>query len=212
MKEFWRSHEWPAGERRYHWLVVFDDQPEVHECHAAHVPVLARFEGLIDPVPPEWLHLTLQSLCPTTAATGDELTALRAAVARRLADLPPPRVQLGPPRIDGAAVTWAVYPEQELARVQQRVREASLDVLGADRVAAQRGVWWPHVTLGYGARDDPADDLAGALVRARLPRVEVTVGAVTLVDQEQDLARRQYRWRGIASVPIGAPGPPAASL
>lgn len=204
MKDFWKAHEWPAGERRLHWLVVFDHQPRVHECHAAHAPVLERFRRLVDPVPVEWLHMTLQSLCPTTAATPGERERLLTATRERLADLAPPRVQLGPPRIDGGAVTWAVYPEDELATLQERVRGAALDVLGPTRVAPQRSRWWPHVTLAYGAAEDPADDdLAAALARARLPRAEVTVAEVTLVDEQQDLVRREYRWKEIAPVPVG---------
>lgn len=204
VREFWSRHEWPAGERRYHWLVVFDDQPEVRECYVPHLPVLEKHRAVVDPVPPEWLHLTLQSLCPTTQASSGELGELSANAADRLAGLIPPRVQLGPPRIDGGAVTWAVYPEHDLEAVQEQVRQASVDVLGTDRVTGRRGRWWPHVTLAYGAADDPADDLAGALARARLPRTEITIDRVMLVDEEQDLDLREYRWEAINTVPVGS--------
>lgn len=204
MRDFWREHAWPEGQRRFHWLVVFDGDHPVHACHAAHAPVLRRFPEVADLVPVEWLHMTIQSLCPTTDTGPDELARLVAAVRDRLADTSPPRVQVGPARLDGAAVTWAVYPEEELAGVQDRVRRASIDVLGDGRVWPQARRWWPHITLAYGAADQPADDLAGALVRGRLPRVDIIVTELALVDEEQDLRRREFRWREIDRVRIGA--------
>jgi 2'-5' RNA ligase len=210
VKDFWRAHAWPDGQRRYHWLVVFDEDHPVHACHAAHAPVLRRFPQLVDLVPAEWLHLTIQSLCPTTDARPEEIERLAGVVRERLADTAPPRVQLGPARPDGGAVTWAVYPEQELAAIQSRVRRASVEVLGEDRVWPQARHWWPHVTLAYGAADDPADDLAAALVRDRLPRVDITITELALVDEEQDLRRREFRWREIGRVPLGGAGSGAA--
>lgn len=204
MKDFWREHAWPEGQRRFHWLVVFDDGHPVRACYAAHAPVLRRFPAVADLVPVEWLHMTIQSLCPTTEAGPDELARLAALVRDRIADTAPPRVQVGPARLDGAAVTWAVYPEEELAEIQDRVRRASIEVLGEHRVWPRARHWWPHITLAYGAADQPADDLAAALVRARLPRVDVTVPELALVDEEQDLRRREFRWRAIDRVRIGA--------
>lgn len=204
MKEFWRRHEWPLGERRLHWLVTFDGDAAVLGCHAAHLPLLNEYRRLVDVVPPEWLHMTLESLCPPTAATPEELDRLLVEARRALSHLSSPIVQLGPARIDGGAVTWAVYPVAPIARVQEEIVGASHGVLGPDRVTPRRGPWWPHVTLGYGAADDPADDLAGALARAPLPRVDVTISEVALVDEEQDLRRREYRWRELGRVPVGA--------
>lgn len=205
MKDFWRAHAWPAGQRRFHWLVVFDDDHPVHACYAAHVPVLRRFPHLADLVPAQWLHMTIQSLCPTTDTGPEEMARVAAVVRDRLADTAPPRVQLGPARLDGGAVTWAVYPEEELAAIQDEVRRASIEVLGDDRVWPQARHWWPHITLAYGAADGPADDLAGALARSRLPRVDTTITELALVDEEQDLQRREFRWREIDRVPIGRP-------
>lgn len=203
MRNFWHTHQWPAGERRLHWLVVFDRQPEVHSCYAAHLPVLEQHQHLVDIVPAEWLHLTLQSLCPMAAVSADDLRTLVTATQHRLSTVAVPRVQLGPARIDGGAVTWAVYPEEGMSHVQEAVRLCSTEMLGAERVAQRRGRWTPHVTLGYGAAYDPADDLAAALASTGLPRVDITVTEVALVDVEQDPNRRQYRWRDIAAVKIG---------
>lgn len=203
MRDFWRTHQWPVGERRLHWMILFSDQPEVHSCHAAYLSVLEQHRHLVDIVPTEWLHLTVQSLCPMTEVSADELDGLLAETRQRLSRTVPPRVQLGPARIDGAAVTWAVYPENELSHVYDEVRSSSLDLLGAERVARRGSIWSPHVTLGYGATDDPADDLAAALAFSRPPRVEVTITEVALVDVEQDFANRQYRWKRLAGVTIG---------
>lgn len=204
MRNFWQRHAWSGEPRRYHWLVTFDHDAAVARCAAAHAPVLARHRGVVDPVPAAWLHLTLQPLCPVGHVDTGELDSLAHAAGRELAAQSPVRVQLGPARIDGAAVTLAVHPEEELATVQHRVAHASRRVLGEQRAPARRSRWWPHVTLAYGAvENDPADDLAAELARTPLPRVEVTIRAVALVDQVQDLHRREYRWRTVATVPLG---------
>jgi 2'-5' RNA ligase len=203
MRNFWRTHQWPVGERRLHWLVEFDRQPAVHSCYAAHLPVLERHQQLVDIVPVEWLHLTVQSLCPMPAVAADDLDTLVTATRHRLSRVAVPHVQLGPARIDGGAVTWAVYPEEGLSHVQEAVRLCSTDLLGAERVAQRRGRWSPHVTLGYGAADGPADDLAAALAFTGLPRVETAITDVALVDMEQDFAGSQYRWKRLAGVKIG---------
>lgn len=204
MRNFWRTHTWPDNERRLHWLVVFGEDTGVQECYEHHVDLLRQYSHLLDVVPPQWLHMTIQSLCPTPGTDAEEISELAGAVRRELGDVGPPQVQLGPARIDGGAVGWAVYPEAGLADIHARVREASRKVLGDQRIRQQRGRWWPHVTLGYGAADEPADDLAAALARAGLPRVDVTIGELALVDQEQDLVRREYRWQMINAVSLGS--------
>lgn len=203
MRNFWRTHQWPAGERRLHWFVTFDHQPAVHSCYAAHLPVLEQHQHLVDIVPVEWLHLTVQSLCPMTAVRTDDLRELAATTGHRLSEMTVPHVQLGPARIDGGAVTWAVYPEESLSEVRETVRLCSTEILGEERAGRRRDRWSPHVTLGYGAADDPADDLAAALAFTELPRVEVAITEVALVDVEQDLTWRQYRWEPIAGVRVG---------
>jgi 2'-5' RNA ligase len=203
MRNFWRTHTWPESERRLHLLVVFGGDKKVRDCYKEHVPLLGQYRHLLDIVPPEWLHMTVQSLCPITSAAAEELDELVRAVRDEVLEVTPPIVQLGPARTDGGAVTWAVYPETGLVDIHARVRKASLETLGNERVSDQRNRWWPHVTLAYGAVDEPADDLDAALARAGLPRVGATISELALVDQEQDLGDREYRWREIATVPIG---------
>lgn len=202
MKDFWTSHRWPKGERRLHWFVVFEDEPLISACYNAHVPVLEAHNDVVDVVAPEWLHMTLVSLCPPTALSTPDIDSLVRVATERLSKIPPPFVQLGPARVDGAAVTWAVYPGDGVMQVQQAVHQASIEVLGNDRTRTRGTRWWPHVTLGYGTRDDPADELAADLAREMLPRVDVNIADVALVNLEQDLAQREYRWETLHTVNI----------
>jgi 2'-5' RNA ligase len=198
MRDFWETHHWPQGERRAHWHILFEDQPDVHEFARAHAELLAQHQEL-SPVPVEWLHATLQSVGPLSPA----LAAAVADAARpALARIEPFEIEIGPAQAIHNGVVPAIYPEDRISQLFWALRQATESVIGAEQMPKAPDRFWPHLSLAYsGARWDH-DDLSRSLAKLRPPRPRMTVTRAVLVDQEQ-VWRDKYTWTVIAEVPLG---------
>ncbi|WEH37849.1 2'-5' RNA ligase family protein (plasmid) [Streptomyces sp. AM 4-1-1] len=202
MRDFWETHHWPAGERRAHWHLLFEDQPAVHDFARAHTEVLHRYPEL-NPVPVQWLHATVQSIGPLTPAAA---AAVAAAARPALAAIEPFAIEIGPAQAIHNGVVPAIYPENRITDLYWTLRRVTEHVVGTQTMPKAPEVFWPHLSLAYsGARWDH-DELSRALVRLRPPRPRMTVTRAVLVDQKQTW-RDKYTWTVIAEVPLGRPTP-----
>ncbi|MCM3883073.1 2'-5' RNA ligase family protein [Frankia sp. R82] len=198
MRDFWGRHLWPAGERRWHWHLLPPPEAATRLVDAYELGVCPE----VDAVPAGWMHLTLLSVGPIGAASPTEMVA---AVAERCAGLAPVRLTLGPAYVARSGVLLRVAPEAPVVALYQAI----VGALGMVESASFR----PHVSLGYGTRDQADDSALQAWLDARHPPpVEITVSGVSLVDQVQDLQARQYRWTPQAHVDFTGPaaGTPTA--
>ncbi|MEU5833085.1 2'-5' RNA ligase family protein [Streptomyces diacarni] len=198
MRDFWETHHWPEGERRAHWHLLFSDQPSVHDFARAHTDLLARHPEL-SPVPIDWLHATLQSIGPlTTEQTGAVEEAARPALRK----VQPFELEIGPAQVIHNGVVVALYPEEQISALFWALRQATEEVVGAERIPGRPSRFWPHLSLAYSNAHWDSDDLARALVKLRPPRARITVSHAVLVDQQQ-LWRDKYIWRPLTRVPLG---------
>lgn len=198
MRDFWETHHWPAGERRAHWHLLFEDQPAVHEFARAHADILGRHPEL-SPVPVEWLHATLQSIGPLNAATA---VAVADAARTALSGIEPFEIEIGPAQAIHNGVVPAIYPEEKISELYWTLRHATEGVVGAETMPKAPERFWPHLSLAYSAAQWDHDELSRALVKLRPPRPRMTVTRAVLVDQEQ-VWRDKYTWTVIAEVPLG---------
>lgn len=204
MRDFWKTHHWPEGERRAHWHVLFDDQPAVHDFAHAHADLLAQHPEL-HPVPVEWLHATLQSIGPLTPDVAD---AVAAAARPALAALEPFDIEIGPAQALHNGVVPAIHPEEGISELYWALRRATEDVVGAETMPAAPDRFWPHLSLAYSGAQWDHDGLSRALAQLRPPRPRMTVTRAVLVDQEQAW-RKTYTWTVLADVPLGTDAAPA---
>jgi 2'-5' RNA ligase len=196
---WWWRPGWALGRSFYTWHITFANQPGLHELAESYAPLLASLP-MLDPVPIQWLHLTMQGVGFTDEIDRDDIDAIVQAAARRLAELRPLEVTLGPPQVDPEGVLLPVRPVEPLDEVRGRVRAAIADVWGTDQVPEAQS-WWPHVTLAYANTAGPIEPVADTLTAQPEQRADVEITAVSLIDLNRD--NKAYEWVDVATVRLG---------
>lgn len=193
---YWRPG-WQPGTRFYTFHVTWRDQPGVQELGAHTRERLAGIPGL-DPVPGEWLHLTMQGIGFAHEVSDADLETVTAAARTRLASVAPASVVLPPPRAASEGVATGAVPPRGLDQVRDAVRAAIADAWGTRRVP-ENATWTPHVSFAYASADGPAAPV-DAVLRG-LPGAVVTVSAVDLIRLGRD--RLIYEWETVSRFPLG---------
>jgi 2'-5' RNA ligase len=183
----WRSG-WRPGRRKYTWYFTFGDHQEVHDLAASYQARLAALPDL-DLIPARWLHLTTQGVGFTDEVSDQEVAALLAASAGRLAGLPPQRVTLGPALVAPEAILLQVAHADGLAAIRRELREAIAEVLGEARLAGG-DEWMPHVSVAYSHGTGPAAPYLAAVDGGGT--AEIVISAVKLIILGRD--ERLYEW------------------
>lgn len=201
MKNFFDPNRiWKNGGPYPHVLVLLSDYPEFRAYARAHHELLAEYGERLGVIPEEWLHSTVQGIHHTV--DNDQMDQLRQALANKMRDVKPFPVQLGPVWPGITAVTVAVYPEDGMAALNDRVRAAADDVPGISlRKREQR--FWAHASLSYVRQDFDSDPLNRALRALRPPRADITIDRVHLVNQYQHPDKGYYTWDVVEELPLG---------
>jgi 2'-5' RNA ligase len=198
MADHWRPKPGRRpGQPRYHWHMLFHDQPEVRLLAAAAQRKLAGLSGL-DLVPEPWLHLTTFAVGYADEVPEASLDVLAAAAGQALAGVAPVPVTLGRIGYYPEAVVLAVEPPGALQPVLDAVTAATR-AAGCDG-RTSTSPWLPHVTVAYSHDTGPAAPIIAALGRW-LPRTEITIRSVSLVAQTQ--VGRSWQWQPVAEVELG---------
>ena len=204
------DHWWPRPGRRpgrelYHWHMLLHDQPAVRAMAAAAQERLAGLPGL-DPVAPDWLHLTAYIVGFADEVPARAIATMISEARELLAGVAPITVGFGRVWFSPQAVVLPAEPIRALDPVLDAVRTAA-------RRAGCEGhhegdPWLPHVSVAYGNGDWPAEPVIAALGR-RLPPIEVDMRSVSLVAQTQ--VGRSWQWRPVAEVPLAGRAEPPVS-
>jgi 2'-5' RNA ligase len=197
---WWWRPGWRVGRSFYTWHVTFTGQPAAAQLVADYAPVLERLPQL-DPVPLEWLHLTMQGIGFTDEVDRSDVDRIVDAARKRCAELEPFTVTIGPARVDPETIQMPVQPVEPLAALRHAIRAAIGDVWGAENVPEPADGYRPHVSLGYSNTAGSADPVADALAHHGEHVAEVTVSAVSLIDLNRD--RKAYEWAEVATASLG---------
>jgi hypothetical protein len=122
---WWWRPGWRPGRRQYAWHLTFGDQTvspgqaDLRQVMGGYQARLAEPPGL-DPVPAEWLHLTVQGIGFADEIDTAEVDRIVAAARRRCAALAPVRVTLGsiletPASMVTLALKSALFPKNMLS-------------------------------------------------------------------------------------------------
>ena len=192
----WRP-EWRPDRPCLYWYLTFD-----RDTLAAAVgpEVLAAVAGTtwLDPVPPEWTHLTLCDLGFVDEVPTEVVARAAGELDRVLETTELPTLTLGPLVGMDSALVLATEPLEELRALQGLVRTAAESALGPGRQVVHRHAFWPHVSLGYVNRDVPPEEVLAVTAPFEHLRVEVPVAGLVLAAVTR--RRRHYQWsvRGVS--------------
>jgi 2'-5' RNA ligase len=197
---WWQRPGRTPGRELYHWHMLLHDQPAVRALAAAAQERLAGLPGL-DPIAPEWLHLTTLIVGFADDVTERTIETMVSEARRLLAGVAPITVQFGRIWYSYQAIVLPAEPIRALDPVLEAVRTA------AERAGCpghhEGDPWLPHLSVAYSSGDGPVEPIEAALGR-RLPSVDVAMRSVSLVAQTQ--VGRSWQWRPVAEVPLAGGG------
>jgi 2'-5' RNA ligase len=194
---YWRPG-WRPGRSFYTWHLTFADSPAVTGLVTAYADVLAALPG-IDPVPPQWLHLTMQGVGFADRVPLADLDEIVLAAESRLARSAPFKVTIGPAVVDPETVQLPVTPVAPLQDLRDRLRAAIGDVWGPDAIPELPQLN-PHVSLGYWNTPAPIAPLIHQLAKAPAATATTTITAVSLINLNRD--RQMYEWTPIKNLTL----------
>ena len=194
---WWWRPGWREGRSFYTWHVTLADQPGARNLVERYAPTLAALR-VLDPVPLQWLHLTLQGVGFTDEVDRSDVDRIVSAARDRCRQLAPFTVTIGPAHVDPETIQMPVRPLEPLSELRLALRRAIGDVWGEHNVPEPEDGFRPHVSLGYSNSAGPAAPVAEALdARAGLT-AEVTVSHVSLINLNRD--SNAYEWADVAIV------------
>jgi 2'-5' RNA ligase len=202
---WWWRPGWQAKRHFYACHFTFGDQPELQDLVAEYQEAVRAVAGL-DPIPVQWLHLTMQGIGFVDEVGADQIARFAAVAAEKLARIPAPVVTFHQPVIRPEAIYLPAQPADDIQAVRLAVREAIAEALGESGLenTQQLARYRPHVSLAYSNTDQPAGPILKALSHADPSPATITLQHVDLLEYHRD--RRMYEWTSAQPVAIGSEG------
>lgn len=193
---------WRPGVRQgrhwYTWHTIFHSSEQLRAHVAAYQEALQDF-GFLDPVPLEWLHLTMQDIGFTDEVTRTELDKVLTSARGRLAGLGSFEIEFGAPSVWGEGVVICPTPTSVFGDIHHELREAISSALGSSRLTGSAS-FTPHVSLGYANDSGPTKPIASALAAVSPTPVKVEVSEISLLSLDRDT--RVYKWDLVGTAPL----------
>jgi 2'-5' RNA ligase len=196
---WWWRPGWRVGTRFYAWHITQNDQPGVHDLAQRYRTALSTIDTL-DPIPDEWLHMTLQGVGHVEDINIAALDFLTLRVADRLRALAPITTSYQRADITSEAVILTPEDPEAFAEVRRAIRAGITDALG--ECPESEDGFRAHVSVAYGNADADAAPIREALDQAEpATSSTATYAKVSLIRMHRD--QRMYEWDVIREVPLG---------
>jgi 2'-5' RNA ligase len=197
-----RTHPWPAGRRDLHWHLL--PHPVAARQLVEPYRELAHRPGL-EPVPAQWLHVTVLHSGPEQEASTQEVQEITARVRKAVAGTGAVELTFARPAIGNVAIERAARPGAAARRLWEATWAATREVVG-ERWPLLPTTYYPHTSIAYAGRDAQLADrgeLKQALSDIDGGEVTLTFPTLALVSQWHD--GRQIIWEHLADVPLTGP-------
>ncbi|MFF2820458.1 2'-5' RNA ligase family protein [Kitasatospora cineracea] len=198
-----RRNPWPTGRRDLHWHVLPD--PVTARALAGTWHAAAAHPGL-NPVPEQWLHVTVLHAGPTSEASGEQIQAMADLVREQARHVAPFDLLLGRPQVGTVALECAGTPGAPARRLWELTAAATRAVFGNEPPLLP-ALYYPHCSIAYAGPDGHlADRTALKALLSDVPGGPVTIPVtrLALVSQWHD-GRSLIQWEPLLEIPLGAP-------
>ncbi|MGH3773982.1 MAG: 2'-5' RNA ligase family protein [Pseudonocardiaceae bacterium] len=156
---------------------------------------------MLDLVPPDGLHLTLQKVGFTDEIDSSQLQAAANTTAQRCTGLASFVLHIGWLAGSQGAIRFTALPVKTVVRVRHVVLEALGDCGPTTNQPAESTAFWPHVSIAYCNKATPATPAIERVAPLRsLAPAKVHVHTLDLVELQRD--GKKYRWNKIAQVEL----------
>lgn len=199
--DHWRASAcgWGPAVRWYAVHTTFHEHAELHVHAQQWRRVLAPFTQL-DPVPDEWLHLTMQGVGRRGEVKDADVETIADRATARLSRIEPFDLTFGAPEFTPEAVRFEPTPATPVAAARAEVRNAIASRWSEVPESADGFI--PHVTIGYGNRLEDAGPIVEALTAADIPPVTIRITHIDLILLGRD--EGMYTWDIAQPMPLKA--------
>jgi 2'-5' RNA ligase len=188
---WWPRPGWKPGRIIYTWHLTFEHATELHD-------LASDLQARLEPVPLQWLHLTMQGVGYVDEIEQEQVDAIVSAVQRRVAEVPSFDVTFARAVILGEAIVVEPEPAEPIHDLYATIRRGIADVAGRDHLHAgpeQKDGFRAHVSIAYSHIDTDARPYREALDSAPIKPANVQVSEAALIRQDRVLAPEWvYRW------------------
>jgi 2'-5' RNA ligase len=196
---WWWRPGWQVGTRFYAWHITQDHQPDVHALVNQYREAVNTF-GTLDPIPDQWLHMTLQGVGHVEDIDGPTLDRVTDAVTESMRSLAPVTTSYKRAHISREALILPPDAPEAFTDVRRAIRQGITDALG-DCPEAEAG-FRAHVSAAYSnAKADAAPIRAALDLAEPSTPAAATYTHVSLIRMHRD--RRMYEWETVHTVPLG---------
>jgi 2'-5' RNA ligase len=195
---WWLRPGWAPDSRMLAWHLTFEGENALHGLAQEVQRALGGFD-VLDPVPPEWLHLSLATFGATTDVTDDCIRQAINAAHEHISVLG--SLQLAFTRTVVFAESVVLCPDDSpgLRTLRSALQDSVRQVRGSG-APVDPDAFAPHVSVAYASGPAAGTDVAAALASAGLPDVGYVHPTLTLVEMHRD--GRLYRWRPVSAFPL----------
>ena len=197
---WWWRPGWRVGQRGYTWHLTFTGQSELHRLATDYQAALADLPQ-VDPVPTDWLHLTMQGMGFTSDISEFERNRIVEAVRARLATIPAPTLTFGRSVLLPEAVTLIPEPAEPVHAIRGAIRAGIATVWGEGQVPDPDQGFRAHLSVGYVNTPGPAEPIVRAMHSVSSAPATVSIRSASLIELHRD--HRVYQWQVLAEVPLG---------
>lgn len=196
---WWWRPGWHVGTRFYAWHITQEGQPGLLDLARRYRDAVSTIRTL-DPIPDEWLHMTVQGIGHVEDINDAALDFVTLRVAVRLQELAPITTSYRRAHIADEALILPPADPEPFTEVRRAIRAGITDALG--ECPESEDGFHGHVSVAYSNATADA-----APIRAALDRVEpatptpATYTQVSLIRMHRD--HRMYEWDTVRAVPLG---------
>lgn len=192
---WWPREGWQPGRLVYTWHLTFERAPQLHRLAEHYQQQLSALGGL-NPIPAQWLHLTVQGIGFVDEVPSRQLDHITEAVAVRLRAFAPVSLSFHRPVVIKEAVVLAPEADEPLHQIRAAIRDGIAEITGeAQTPAEQANGFRPHVSIAYVNSPGSAAPYIEALKQAETEAITVPINEVTLIVQDRVLEPEWvYRW------------------
>lgn len=195
---WWLRPGWTPDTRMLAWHLTFEGQADLHRLAKDAQRAVGGIDAL-EPVPPEWLHLSLATFGATTDVTEDCVRQAINAAHQHIADLEPLELSFSRTVVLAESVVLCPADSSGLRGLRSAVQASVRQVRGAGAPADLDSAE-PHVAVAYARGPAFGAAVARALESAALPDVTPVHPTLTLTQMHRD--GRLYRWRPVSAFPL----------
>jgi 2'-5' RNA ligase len=196
---WWWRPDWQVGTRFYAWHITQDDQPEVRDLAQRYRDAVSTVDTL-DPIPDEWLHMTLQGVGHVEDINIAALDYVTLRVADRLSALAPITTSYRRAHVASEGVMLPPADPEAFTEVRRAIRAGITDALG--ECPEPEDGFGAHVSVAYSNADADAAPIRAALDQAEPAAPSTaTYTQVSLIRMHRD--HRMYEWDVLRAVPLG---------